>query len=157
MVLEPGGLHNQLVTGTSSGELKFVDFRMVDSSGQMGVWKTVEAHTKGAMTAMAAHPYSPLLATATATQVHGHDCAHIRLARSQAVWHSLTLTWQHFVQLVSPTKCPSLYPCCTHVTMQYAGFEAVESTWRDAGCHSSNSALLSTARRTCQLLSFPPI
>ena len=69
MVLEPGGLSNQLVTGTSSGELKFLDFRVVDSSGQMGVWKTVEAHTKGAMTAMAAHPYSPLLATATATQV----------------------------------------------------------------------------------------
>ena len=74
MVLEPGGLHNQLVTGTSTGELKFVDFRVVDSSGQMGVWKTVEAHTKGAMTAMAAHPYSPLLATATATQVCSHDC-----------------------------------------------------------------------------------
>lgn len=80
MVLEPGGLHNQLVTGTSSGELKFVDFRVVDSGGQMGVWKTVEAHTKGAMTAMAAHPYSPLLATATATQVHGQTvrlfCTH---------------------------------------------------------------------------------
>lgn len=76
MVLEPGGLQNQLVTGTSSGELQFVDFRMVDSNGEMGVWKTVEAHTKGAMTAMAAHPYSPLLATATATQVHGRlNCA----------------------------------------------------------------------------------
>ena len=70
MVLEPGGVSNQMVTGTSQGELKFIDFRVVDSSGQMGVWKTVEAHTKGAMTAMAAHPYSPLLATATATQVH---------------------------------------------------------------------------------------
>ena len=74
MVLEPGGLSNQLVTGTSSGELKFLDFRVVDSSGQMGVWKTVEAHTKGAMSAMAAHPYSPLLATATATQVQ--KCNH---------------------------------------------------------------------------------
>ena len=71
MVVEPGDLHNQLVTGTSTGELKFIDFRVVDSSGQMGVWKTVEAHTKGAMTAMAAHPCSPLLATATATQVYG--------------------------------------------------------------------------------------
>lgn len=69
MVLEPGGLSNQLVTGTSMGELKFLDFRVVDSSGQMGVWKTVEAHSKGSMSAMAAHPYSPLLATATATQV----------------------------------------------------------------------------------------
>lgn len=69
MVSEPGGLSNQLVTGTSAGELKFLDFRVVDSSGQMGVWKSVEAHTKGGMTAVAAHPYSPLLATATATQV----------------------------------------------------------------------------------------
>ena len=75
MVLEPGGLSNQLVTGTSSGELKFVDFRVVDGSGQMGVWKTVEAHTKGAMSTMAAHPYSPLLATATATQVHACQIA----------------------------------------------------------------------------------
>jgi len=33
----------------------------------------VEAHSKGAMSAMAAHPYSPLLATATATQVT-HSC-----------------------------------------------------------------------------------
>lgn len=70
MVLEPGGLDNQLVTGTSTGELKFLDFRMVDDSGRMGVWKKVEAHTKGGMTALAAHPYSPLLATATATQVY---------------------------------------------------------------------------------------
>ncbi|KAL0035168.1 hypothetical protein WJX79_004418 [Trebouxia sp. C0005] len=69
MVLEPGGLSNQLVTGTSWGELKFIDFRMVGSTGQTGVWKTVEAHSKGAMSAMAAHPYSSLLATATATQV----------------------------------------------------------------------------------------
>ncbi|DBA97523.1 hypothetical protein WJX77_009223 [Trebouxia sp. C0004] len=69
MVLEPGGLSNQLVTGTSWGELKFIDFRMVDSTGQTGVWKTVEAHSKGAMSAMTAHPYSPLLATATETQV----------------------------------------------------------------------------------------
>lgn len=69
MVLEPGGLSHQLVTGTSFGELKFIDFRVVDSNGEMGVWKTVEAHSKGAMSAMAAHPYSPLLATATTTQV----------------------------------------------------------------------------------------
>ena len=87
MVLEPGGLHNQLVTGTSTGELKFVDFRVVDSSGQMGVWKTVEAHTKGAMTAMAAHPYSPLLATATATQVHGHE--------RQAAPQTWNVAWSH--------------------------------------------------------------
>lgn len=71
MVLEPGGASNQLVTGSSSGELKFLDFRMVDDSGHMGVWKTVEAHSKGGMTAIAAHPCSPLLATATANQVHG--------------------------------------------------------------------------------------
>ena len=69
MALEPGGVGNQLVTGVASGELKFLDFRMVNGKGQTGVWKTVEAHSKGGMTALAAHPYSPLLATATATQV----------------------------------------------------------------------------------------
>ena len=85
MVLEPGGLSNQLVTGTSWGELKFIDFRMVDSTGQTGVWKTVEAHSKGAMSSMAAHPYSPLLATATATQVT-HSCHHCTQCFSKLSW-----------------------------------------------------------------------
>ncbi len=85
MVLEPGGLSNELVTGTSWGELKFIDFRMVDSTGQTGVWKTVEAHSKGAMSSMAAHPYSPLLATATATQVT-HSCHHCTQCFSKLTW-----------------------------------------------------------------------
>ncbi|KAK9819637.1 hypothetical protein WJX72_000593 [[Myrmecia] bisecta] len=70
MALEPGGVSNQLVTGAANGELKFIDFRMAgDSAAQMGVWKTVEAHSKGGMTALTAHPHAPLLATVTASQV----------------------------------------------------------------------------------------
>ena len=107
MVLEPGGLRHQLVTGTSSGELKFVDFRVVDSSGQMGVWKTVEAHTKGAMTAMAAHPYSPLLATATATQVRCHGC-ELSSHTLHAAWSRPYNTAQH----------PRGTTCCLWVTNQ---------------------------------------
>ena len=38
---------------------------------EVGVWKTVEAHSKGQMTALAAHPSAPLLATATNNQVRG--------------------------------------------------------------------------------------
>ena len=157
MVLEPGGLGNQMVTGISSGELKFVDFRVVDSSGQMGVWKTVEAHTKGAMTAMAAHPYAPLLATATATQVQTY-CDISDLWKLKQLDPLLNLSTKRTipVQLASviymshgefksfPDTCQSCFVTCT-------GFEAVEPAWRDARCYSCNSSLLSTASWTCQL------
>lgn len=103
MVLEPGGVSNQMVTGTSTGELKFIDFRVVGSTGQMGVWKSVEAHTKGAMTAMAAHPYSPLLATATATQVTAYSTAAPQLRLSSSCATGL---------LISTHKCCSCI--CEH-------------------------------------------
>ena len=80
MVMEPGGIPHQLVTGTTAGTLKFLDFRVQSSSqvassssgppeAEVGVWKTVEAHNKGGLSAMAAHPYASLMATATTSQV----------------------------------------------------------------------------------------
>ena len=80
MVMEPGGIPHQLVTGTAAGTLKFLDFRVQSSSqvassssgppeAEVGVWKTVEAHNKGGLSAMAAHPYASLMATATTSQV----------------------------------------------------------------------------------------
>ena len=74
MALEPGGRRDQLVTGSSNGELKFVDLRKLGGEadprgGNMGVWQRVEAHSKGSVTALAAHPNAPLLATGTNTQV----------------------------------------------------------------------------------------
>ena len=70
LVGEPGGVSHQLVTGTASGELKYIDFRMSsDSSGKLGVYKTVQAHSKGSITALVGHPHSPLVASATTTQV----------------------------------------------------------------------------------------
>lgn len=84
MVVEPGGIPHQLVTGTAAGTLKFLDFRVQSSSqlhsatsssssappeAEVGVWKTVEAHNKGGLSAMAAHPYASLMATATTSQV----------------------------------------------------------------------------------------
>ncbi|KAL4426136.1 hypothetical protein ABPG77_007418 [Micractinium sp. CCAP 211/92] len=86
MVAEPGGAPHHLVLGYPGAQLAFLDCRMV-SSGQpaaaapagsgtgeqrrleVGVWKAVEAHSKGSMTALAAHPNAPLLATATNNQV----------------------------------------------------------------------------------------
>ena len=70
MVLEPGGISNQLVTATGSGEMKFSDFRMSNGEGQMGVFKTVQAHNRGVLSALAAHPAAPLIATGTTSQVH---------------------------------------------------------------------------------------
>ena len=83
MVMEPGGIPHQLVTGTAAGTLKFLDFRVQSSSqlhsatssssgppeAEVGVWKTVEAHNKGGLSSMAAHPYASLMATATTSQV----------------------------------------------------------------------------------------
>ena len=64
MALEPGGRRDQLVTGSSNGELKFVDLRKLGGEadprgGNMGVWQRVEAHSKGSVTALAAHPNAP--------------------------------------------------------------------------------------------------
>ncbi|EFN54506.1 hypothetical protein CHLNCDRAFT_135218 [Chlorella variabilis] len=95
MVAEPGRTPHHLVLGYPGAQLAFLDCRMVrwaqawgpgsdaSSSGgaaaggtapparrlEVGVWKTVEAHSKGQMTALAAHPSAPLLATATNNQV----------------------------------------------------------------------------------------
>lgn len=82
MALEPGGVKDQLVTAAADGEMKMVDFRMLGDaaaagiglsgaagSGSLGVWKTVNASaTSRNLSALAAHPNAPLLATGTATQ-----------------------------------------------------------------------------------------
>ncbi len=83
MALEPGGVKDQLVTAAADGEMKMVDFRMLGdaaaagngpsggatSGGSLGVWKTVNASaTSRNLSALAAHPNAPLLATGTATQ-----------------------------------------------------------------------------------------
>jgi hypothetical protein len=80
--VEPGGTPHHLVLGYPGAQLAFLDCRMVSSDAgvaaatatpqrrlEVGVWKTVEAHSKGQMTALAAHPNAPLLATATNSQV----------------------------------------------------------------------------------------
>lgn len=70
MVGEPGGAAHQLVTATASGELSFVDYRMTsDAAGKMGVYRTLQAHSKGSITSLVGHPHSPLIASATTTQV----------------------------------------------------------------------------------------
>ncbi len=70
LVGEPGGVAHQLVTGTASGELKYIDFRMgSDGGGKLGVYKTLQAHSKCSITALVGHPHSPLIASATTTQV----------------------------------------------------------------------------------------
>ncbi|CAL8465312.1 g4847 [Coccomyxa elongata] len=84
MALEPGGVKDQLVTAAADGEMKMVDFRMLSDTaaagngpsggatvgGSLGVWKTVNASaTSRNLSALAAHPNAPLLATGTATQV----------------------------------------------------------------------------------------
>lgn len=71
MVAEAGGDPHSLVVASPKGLMKLCDARMVGAA-QLGVWKTVEAHTKGHVTALTAHPHAPLLATGTSMQV----CAH---------------------------------------------------------------------------------
>lgn len=70
LVYEPGGLMHRCVTAHSSGELQFLDFRMIgDSDNSAGILKTVQAHSRENLTAVAGHPHAPLIATGTASQV----------------------------------------------------------------------------------------
>lgn len=92
MALEPGGLKDQLVTAAADGEMKMTDFRMLgdasaaasapgSGAGSLGVWKTVNASaTSRNLSALAAHPHSPLLATGTATQARGPHLTNILYA-----------------------------------------------------------------------------
>lgn len=70
---EPGNCEHASVLGTPDGKLAFLDARVTSQGeglrAEAGIWKTVEAHGKGSMTALAGHPNAPLLATATANQV----------------------------------------------------------------------------------------
>ena len=98
MALEPGGLRDQMVTAAADGELKLIDFRMLGDAGgnavpglangggnapnggSMGVWKTVNASaTSRNLSALAAHPNAPLLATGTSTQVRARSCSSPQL------------------------------------------------------------------------------
>lgn len=76
MVLEPCGRAGAALTGSSAGELRFLDLRGA-SSGAAGLdggadapgaclLRSVQAHSAGGMSVLAAHPNAPLLATATA-------------------------------------------------------------------------------------------
>ena len=70
MVSEPDGLAHASVLAMSNGELQFIDFRMDGGSeGHLGIFKTVQAHSRGNLTAVTGHPNAPLIATGTATQV----------------------------------------------------------------------------------------
>jgi hypothetical protein len=84
MALGPGDWDSQLVTGASNGEIKLMDFRVgtggaggageasspkdAAAAARMGVWKTVKTEDKGILSAFSAHPYAPLLATASYSQ-----------------------------------------------------------------------------------------
>ena len=45
---------------------------------EVGVWKTVEAHSRGGMSALASHRAAPLLATATTSQVRAAQAGRRR-------------------------------------------------------------------------------
>ena len=72
MVAGPGGRPHQLVTACAAGELAFVDWRGAGGAGAApaaAVVAAVTAHSTGGLSALAAHPHAPLLATGTTSQV----------------------------------------------------------------------------------------
>ena len=129
MAVEPGGNEHQLAVAYPSGTLSFLDSRLFsgsrhhhhrhggssnsngDSSLQTPVWRSVEAHNKGSVTALAAHAHAPLLATSTATQVvkvwscDGEQIGVVRAHTSylaQRIGRTTALTWaQYGLQLAS--------------------------------------------------------
>jgi regulator-associated protein of mTOR len=71
MVLEPCGRSGAALTGSATGELRFLDLRLAageggGDGGSSCVVRSVQAHSTGGMSVLAAHPNAPLLATATA-------------------------------------------------------------------------------------------
>lgn len=79
LVVEPGGLEHQVVLGYPNGQLAFLDCRVLSGGAgeggaggprvECGVWKSLEAHSRGPMTTLVGHKHAPLLATSTAQQV----------------------------------------------------------------------------------------
>ena len=71
LVAGPGGRPHQLVTACPTGELAFIDWRRAGDGAPpaVGVTATVAAHSTGGLSALAAHPHAPLLATGTTSQV----------------------------------------------------------------------------------------
>jgi hypothetical protein len=87
MAQGPGEHEHQLVAASASGELKYMDFRLTEGSGQlsgqssgdsqplfssgasgssaarMGIWKRVQPEDHVPISTFAAHPYAPLLST----------------------------------------------------------------------------------------------
>ena len=92
MAQGPGEHEHQLVAASASGELKYMDFRLTEGSGQlsgqlsgqssgdsqplfsssgasgssaarMGIWKRVQLEDHVPISTFAAHPYAPLLST----------------------------------------------------------------------------------------------
>lgn len=70
LAVEPGGVDNQLVLAYKSGTIKFFDCRMFDSQkSTCSLWRSINGHSKGAVTTLCKHENAPLLATATSSQV----------------------------------------------------------------------------------------
>ena len=93
IVYEPNGRPNLLVAASERGEMCFIDIRMASrasspppgtsstspqpesgggggfAAGGQGVLRLVPAHSKGGLSALAAHPHAPLIATGTVNQV----------------------------------------------------------------------------------------
>jgi len=72
-VLEPCGRQGAALTGSATGELRFLDLRVAGSPDGAGtadvgqcLLRSVQAHSTGGMSVLASHPNAPLLATATA-------------------------------------------------------------------------------------------
>ncbi len=113
MALEPGGRRDQLVTAASNGELKYVDLRKLGGEadprgGNMGVWQRVEAHSKGTLTALAAHPNAPLLATGTNTQVS--DPLQTSQGKQQGKLMSLDMCSYHWMCDLHNQTCFRVLP-----------------------------------------------
>jgi regulator-associated protein of mTOR len=70
MVAEPGGVENQLVLGYRNGTLNFMDCRVLSSSSPtVSLLRSIEGHSKGNVTTLCGHKHSPLVASATTSQV----------------------------------------------------------------------------------------
>jgi hypothetical protein len=100
MALGPGDWDSQLVTAACGGDMKYTDFRLLPGeegrapSAQMGVWKSLHAEDRGPVSAFAAHPHAPLLATASLSQnVQASGRASVQASTGQCSCLCARIAW----------------------------------------------------------------
>lgn len=115
MALGPGDWDSQLVTAACGGDMKYTDFRLLPAeegrapSAQMGVWKSLHAEDRGPVSAFAAQPHAPLLATASLSQnVQASEKATVLISTGHCSWLCAWMAWPRSQACLTANMCDAM-------------------------------------------------